>query len=150
MKAEKRWISPCYLFNMAISRNGLMRYYLFVVKELIQADIQSILMLIVPPFFKETHNYWINFQCKWYGFFFISSTCAFSNRTEDSHYISESRVGTLDTPFTSCTFKVEDPGPQSKVVFGIGKQTHVFGNNKEYLAFICMDGGHVPSYFASD
>lgn len=93
MKAEKRWISPCYLFNMAISRNGLM------------------------------------------------STCAFSNRTEDSHYISESRVGTLDTPFTSCTFKVEDPGPQSKVVFGIGKQTHVFGNNKEYLAFICMDGG---------
>lgn len=39
MKAEKRWISPSYLFNMAISRNGLMRYYLFVVKELIQADI---------------------------------------------------------------------------------------------------------------
>lgn len=39
MKAEKRWISPCYLFNMAISRYGLMRYYLFVVKELIQADI---------------------------------------------------------------------------------------------------------------
>lgn len=39
MKAEKRWISPSYLFNMAISKNGLMRYYLFVLIKLIQADI---------------------------------------------------------------------------------------------------------------
>ncbi|XP_062577173.1 uncharacterized protein LOC134239045 [Saccostrea cucullata] len=93
MNVENKWISPSYLFNMVINKQGLM------------------------------------------------STCAFSNRSEDSHYISETSIGTLDTPHTSFTFKIVDLGKDSKVVFGIGKEDHVFGTSQDYLAFICMDGG---------
>nr|XP_022323918.1 uncharacterized protein LOC111124909 isoform X4 [Crassostrea virginica] len=92
MKAENRWISPGYLFNMVVNRNGLI------------------------------------------------STCAFSNRSEDSHYISETSVGTLDTPHTSFTVKIEDAGSANKVVFGIGSENHKFGDSQNYIAFICMDG----------